>query len=468
MVELAFSSATEQARLVRSRDVSPVELVTAYLGRIEVLDGELNSYITVLADRALEEARSAEAAVVSADELGPFHGVPISIKELNDTAGIKTTYSCRGFADHVPDADCSTVRRIKEAGFIVLGKTNAPELGTLPATESYLNGTCRNPWNTGLTPGGSSGGAGAALAAGLCPISQGSDGGGSIRIPASCCGLFGIKPARGRVSRAPWASLADLATDGPIARTVEDAAALLDVIAGYEVGDPYWLPDPARPFVDEVGAAPGGLKIAVTFDNPIGAPLDPNCRAAAEDAAALLESLGHTIEEATPPWDDPEAMMHFTTVWQCIPAAAGDPDPASLEPINRLFSELARQTPSSQLVAAAMWLQGFARRIVGFWDDYDLLLSPTLCLPPVPIGWFFDENEDPAARFFRTGLFTPITPIANLTGQPAVSLPTYWTDDGIPIGVQLMGRPADEATLFRISAQVEAARPWVDRRPVVS
>ncbi len=468
MTDIAFLSATEQARLVKSKEVSPVELVETYLQRIEKFDETLNSFVTLVADQALDQARRAEADV-SGDDLPAFHGVPISIKDLNATAGIKTTSSFKVFANYVPDFDESTVRRIKEAGFIILGKTNTPEFGTIPMTESELNGICRNPWNTDHTPGGSSGGAAAGVAAGLAPIAQGSDGGGSIRIPSSCCGLFGIKPARGRVSHAPaiGESAAGLSTDGPIARTVADAAGLLDVLAGYEVGDPYWAPPPERPFADEVGADPGKLRIAFTADNTLGSPVDSDCMAALDDAAKLLESLGHTVEEAKPDWDDPEASSHFVKIWATLTAYYGDLPVDQMEPLNRVLTEAARETNSLEYVRAEMGAQRLARHVVAFWNEFDLLLTPTLALPPVPVGWILDE-EDPWTQFVRSGQFAAFTPFVNLTGQPAVSVPLFWSDAGLPIGTQLVGRPADEATLFRVAAQLEEARPWADKRPPVS
>jgi len=455
---LAFLTATEQAALVRSGEVSPVELVETYLERIERLDPELNAYVTVCADEALAAA---------AGELpdGPFRGVPLPIKDLNETAGIRTTFSSRAFADYVPDFDVAVVRRLKEAGFILLGKTNTPELGITAVTESELNGPCRNPWDTSRTPGGSSGGAAAAVAAGLAPAAHGSDGGGSIRIPASCCGLFGIKPARGRVSPAPYGGLEGFSTSGPLTRSVADAAALLDVMAGYETGDPYWAPPPERPFADEVGVDPGPLRIALTKSPPIEAPVDPACAAAAEDAAALLVDLGHSVEEATPPWRGDRLFPLFMRVWQVGPALHGK-DPALFEPMNRVLIESAEKTTAVEHVLATAELRAVARRIVAFFDDYDLLLTPTLAQPPVPIGAL--DDEDPWEAFRNAGRFTPFTQVANITGQPAVSVPLSWNDDGLPVGVQLVGRPADEATLFRVSAQLEQARPWRELRPPVS
>jgi len=453
---LAFASALEQAALVAAGEVSSVELVELYLGRIETHDPQLNAFVTVCAEQALAEAREPRP--------GPFSGVPLPIKDLDEVAGVRTTLSSRAFAGWIPPTDRASVARLRRAGFVVIGKTNTPELGLIPLTNSELNGICRNPWNTTRTPGGSSGGAAAAVAAGLAPAAQGSDGGGSIRIPSSCCGLFGLKPSRGRVSPAPFGDVYGLSSSGPITRTVADAAAMLDVLAGNELGDPHLCPPPERPFADEVGADPGALRVAVTTEAPLQAPVDPACVRATEEAAALLESLGHRVEADTPPWRDDDLLLHFMRLWQTIPALYGDEAVSRMGPLARAFAELAGETSSSDYVRAVLQLQLLARRVVGFFARYDLVLTPTLALPPVPVDWV-DDEEDALARFARGGLFSPFTPLVNVTGQPAVSVPLHWTDDGLPVGVQLIGRPADEATLLRVSAQLETARPWRDRRP---
>jgi amidase len=462
--ELAFASALEQAELVRGRQVSPVELVTGYLERIEALDPELNAFVTVCGEEALAAARLAEEA---SGELPPFHGVPLPIKELTDTAGIRTTYSSRAFAQHVPRSDAAVVRRLREAGFILIGKTNSPEFGSIPVTESELHGPCLNPWDTALTPGGSSGGASAAVAAGLAPAAQGTDGGGSIRIPASCCGLFGLKPARGRVSNAPYADGSlGLATSGPIARTVADAAALLDAMSGYEWGDPSPAPPPERPFLQEVEDDPPRLRVALATTPPAEVPVDRQCLRAAEDAAALLAQLGHEVDEAAPPWggDEFEFESLFLRVWQTGPALWPVSNRELLEPLNREFVESAHRTSSVEYGRAVVRLQMACRPIVAFWADYDVVVTPTLALPPVPLGWLF-HGDDPWGWIDRAIEFTPFTALVNVTGQPAVSLPLSATDDGLPLGVQLIGRPAAESTLLRVSAQVERAQPWRARRP---
>jgi amidase len=467
--DLAFRSATELAALIRAKEVSPVELVETYLGRIEKLDDQLNSYVTVAGDQALESARRAEEAVASGDELPPVHGVPISIKDLQETAGIRTTLSTKALADYVPDEDENAVRRIREAGFIILGKTNTSEFGSVPVAESQLNGITRNPWDTDRTPGGSSGGAAASLAAGLCPISQGADGGGSIRIPSSCCGLYGLKPSRGRVSAGPrlgehWHGFSGV---GPIARTVKDSAALLDVLSGYETGDPYWAPPPERPFADEAGVDPGALRIAYTTTNPNEIDPDPEVVAAMQDAASLLESLGHHVEEAALAWVDQELAPAFVQLIASGTAVLDFLGPENMEPLNAYLLETAREMPSVVHMQALTKAHAFARKVVAFWDDYDVLLTPTLALPPVPVGWIFEE-EDPLMQLLRSGFFIPYTPAANVTGQPAASVPLYWNESDLPIGVQLIGPPAGDALLIRLSAQLEEARPWTERRPAVS
>jgi amidase len=460
--ELAFAAALNQAELVRAREVSPVELVSGYQERIEELDPELNAFVTTCFDEALAAARRAGAEGASG-ELPPFHGVPLPIKDLAETAGVRTTFSSKAFADYVPEFDRAVVRRLREAGFILLGKTNTPEFGTIAVTESELNDACRNPWNTALTPGGSSGGAAAAVAAGLAPAAQGSDGGGSIRIPASCCGLFGIKPARGRVSNAPHGdgSVA-LSTSGPITRTVADAAAMLDAMTGYEWGDAQWAPPPERPFRAEVDAEPASSRIALVTGPPIDVPVHADCVRAAEQAAALLAELGHEVEAAPPPWSSDELLPLFMRIWQLTPALYPVPDPALLEPHNRTFVERATATSSVEYGRGVVRLQAIAREIVAFFADYDVILTPTLAQPPLQVGAVFADEEGPLRASLR---FTPFTPVANLTGLPAASLPLSETNAGMPIGVQLIGRPADEATLIRISAQVERARPWAQRRP---
>jgi amidase len=440
---------------VRAGEVSPRELTEAAIARIEATNPSLNYLVT----DCFEQALAAEPGN------GPFTGVPMLVKDLNETAGVRTTFSSRAFADYVPASDAGVVRRIKDAGFVVLGKSNTPEFGSTCVTESALNGACRNPWDTTRTPGGSSGGAGAAVASGALPLAHGSDGGGSIRIPASCCGLFGIKPSRGRVSPAPFVSGSlELSQSGPLSVTVRDAAAFLDVLAGYEPGDAHWAPPPERPFLDEVGADPGRLRIAFTVEPPIPYPVDDAVAGVARKAAEALAALGHEIVEETPPWVDETLLSTFAKLWQVGPAMYPVPDPELLEPLNRALAAEAHQTSSVVFAQNVVALQRLARRIVSFWSNVDVVLTPGLAKLPVPIGWVF-ESDDPWEQFDRGGEFTPFTPIVNVTGQPAAMVP-FGVVDGLPVGVQLIGRPADEATLFRLASQLEQAHPWADLLPI--
>jgi amidase len=458
-VSTAFLPALEQARLVREREVTPLELVEEYLGRIERLDPELNAYVTVSGDEAVASAQQPLE--------GPFAGVPMPIKDLVATAGIRTTYSCRAYADHVPEEDAELVRRVRAAGFVVLGKSNTPEFGTIPVTESELNGICRNPWDTSRTPGGSSGGAAAAVAAGLAPIAQGSDGGGSIRIPASCCGLFGVKPSRGRTSPAPMGDAYGLSVQGPIARTVADAAAYLDALAGPEPGDPYVAPAPERPFLEEVGQPPGRLRVALVLEPPVDVPVDPACRAAVEETAALLGELGHDVEQVSPSWNGEALGELFAIVWQTIPALYPDLDAAQLEPLNAAFAARSDATSSADYVRAYVRLQSYGRHVAEFVAKHDVVLTPSLAQPPVPVGWI-REPVDPWEQYERALAFTPFTAPVNVAGLPAASVPLAWTDDGLPVGIQLVASYGAEPLLLRLSAQLEEARPWADRRSLVS
>ena len=449
-----MSDALSLAAQVRAGEVSWRELADEHL---ELAHADPFNAYTYAADEV-------EPPV---DEGGAFYGVPIAIKDLNDVAGMPTTYSCKAYAKNIATADQAIVRNLRDAGFVILGKTNTPELGTIAHTESELNGATRNPWDLERTPGGSSGGAAAAVAGGLLPIAQGSDGGGSIRTPASCCGLVGIKPSRGRVSNAPYVpGSIGLGTNGPIARTMRDAAALLDVLRGYEPGDFYIAPVPARPYLDECDEPVGELRIAVTVDPPTSVPVDPECAEAAFATARLLEELGHEVVEATPAWQAEEMILDFIRVWQVGPATAGVEDLSLLEPINRALAEQAFETPAPLYAGAVLQLQALTRRVLAFWNEVDVLVTPTLALTPTPIGWTYEDTDgDPWAAFMRQTLWTPFTPLINVTGQPAMSLPLAWSASGLPIGVQFVGRPFDEATLVRLGAQLEEARPWSGRFP---
>lgn len=471
--ELAFASALELAKLIREHQVSPVELMELYLGRIDRLNPQLSAYLTVASELALEGARRAEAAFREED-LPPFHGVPVAIKDLNDTAGIRTTYGSRMFSNHVPDADDAVVARLKAGGFIVIGKTYTPEFGTSLLVEGTAFPACRNPWDLGRTPGASSGGSAASVAAGLSPIAQGSDAGGSVRMPASCCGVVGLKPSRGRISHAPRAS--DLHwTSGPLTRTVADAAAMLDVLAGYEVGDGWWTPPPPRPFLTEAGSQPERLHIAFSTG---GVDVAPGNRAALEAAGKLLIELGHSVEE-----DDPGEgwAIRVDELDVAAPLLAGIgvevllwPGMPPLDRIDldmfdactRMYLESAPSVKAIDSRASQISSLKSARRILPFFERYDVFLTPAVAQPPLVFESYRDSSIAEQVRAWLS--FQPFQSMWNRTGQPAISLPLHIDELGLPAGVQLVGRPADEATLIRLSAQLEEASPWRHLRPPVS
>lgn len=462
--ELPFVSAVRLAEWVKTRTVSPVELVEECLGRIDRLDGHLNSVVALDAERALETARRAERTAGRSDT-PPLHGVPIAIKDLHLTEGLTTTFGTRSLGTFVPTLDEENVARLRRAGAIVLGKTNVPEWGTVPVTEPALHGPCRNPWNTDRTPGGSSGGAAAAVAAGLVPFAHGSDGGGSIRIPASHCGVFGLKPARGRVSSAPLFGdrLAGLSTVGPLARHVVDAAAMLDAMRGYAPGDPHWAPEPARPYVDEAETDPPSLRVGLVRASPVTA-FGPEAVAAVEDAARLLEKLGHQVEPLELPLTE-RFRSQFRVLWASgVSALPVDPD--TLERFNAELFRAGKAYSAADLLQAVNVLQFDARAVVAACLAFDVVLSPTMAEPPLAIGALGEFGLD--TGFDRFSDYVGIAPVANVTGQPAMNLPLGWSDDGLPLGVMVTGRPADEATLFRLAGQVQRAVDWTRRRPPVS
>jgi amidase len=468
MSELMFKPAGELAVLVRDGELTSRELVEACLARIEALQPELNAFVHIDAEGALAAADQVEPG-----DPRPFAGVPIAIKDTAAVAGMPYTMGSELFGDFVPEHDAFLVRRLREAGFVLVGKTNMPEFGILPVSEPRRHGPARNPWDTDRTPGGSSGGAAAAVAAGMVPLAHGSDGGGSIRIPAACCGLVGLKPARGRISRGPEQGDDYLVQDGVLTRTVAETAELLDVLAGYETGDATWAPPPAEPFAAAVSREPGRLRIGFTTTPPIDAELDPVCEQATRDAAELLGSLGHEVEEIEAPWAGQDLMRVFTMVFG-TPIASGayfgglvtgrEPSAELMEPLSWTIWEGIGKRTAVDYYLARMQLNAAARGIVALWDTFDAVMTPALAQRPVRIGEIDACSDDPWEDFRRSGLFTPYTAIFNTTGQPAISLPLHHGDDGLPAAVQLAGRPADEATLLSLSAQLQAARPWADRR----
>ena len=467
MAELHDLTALEQGAAIRSGETSTAELVSHYLDRIAALDARLGAFVTVTAEQA--RAVPTGSTTGSGSTTGPLAGVPTAIKDLNATAGVRTTFGSRVFAGYLPEVSDEVVLRIERAGMVSLGKTNTPEFGSPCYTEPDVAPPAVTPWDTSRMAGGSSGGAAAAVAGGLVPVAHGSDGGGSIRIPASCCGLVGLKPTRGRISGAPvYGDPVGLGTSGALARTVRDAAALLDVLAGRAVGDPFWAPAEPEPFLAACDREPGRLRIA-RFVEPViaDAQLDPECVQAWEDASRLLESLGHDVEDVAVPMPR-EAVPVFETCWAVLTALSTVPLPAqaspALRPLTRWLGERGEAVSGPEFGLAVGELRRVAARTLAALSSYDAVLTPTLAVPPLPVGAIRDD-DDPAADFEAQKRFTPYTSMWNVTGSPAVSLPLHWTPDGLPVGVMVAVRPAEEATLLSLAAQVEAAVPWRDRRP---
>ncbi|MBD2079603.1 amidase [Leptolyngbya sp. FACHB-17] len=461
-VDLAFTSALEQARLIRTKEISPVELTQLYLDRIAQLDPQLGSFYTVTAEGAIADARS-KAERLSEPELPPFFGVPIGIKDLNPVEGVPCSYGLKVARNQIAMQDDLVVTRLKQAGFIILGKTATSQLASFPYTEAPGFPPARNPWNLEYTPGGSSGGSSAAVAAGLCAIAQGSDGGGSVRGPAACCGLVGLKPSRGRISMAPIGeALGGFAVNGALAHTVADAAAFLDVTAGYVTGDPYWLPDPETSFLEATQRQLEPLRIGlVTEIEPIG-KADSTCVQAVEKIAHLLEAMGHTIEPLT--LDFGEMIEPFTLIWR-TQTDVGVP-PFLLEKVNRWLWWRAKFTSAGRYAKSRQQLQIFARKVVELCDRFDVLLTPTYMYPTIRVGEW--AKLSPASTIDQIIRWIAPCPAFNVTGQPGISIPAGFDSNGVPIGVQLVGRPADEATILALAAQIEQVQPWIGIRPAMA
>jgi len=474
MNDVGLLDATAQAELVRKKQVKPIELVEATIDRIQRVNPEINAVVTPMYDQARQ---GAEGAIPE----GPFTGVPFLIKDLGPLyAGVRYTSGTALLRFMVAPLDSELTKRYKAAGLLVTGKTNTPEFGLVPTTEPKLFGPCRNPWDTSRTTGGSSGGSAAAVAAGIVPMAHANDGGGSIRIPASCCGLFGLKPTRARTPQGPLFGdqLSGLTIDHAVSRTVRDSAALLDASAGPDLGDPYWAPPQERPYVQELGADPGRLRIAFTQKKLYGEEeLHPDCVAAVQDAVKLCEELGHEVTEAAPTLNGEQLVEAFTAMWEAGVAHAVDavaqiigrpPNEDEIEPLTRALYEEGKKVDASAYLIAVSQMQLMSRQVAAFHEQYDLWLTPTLGEPPVPLGTFESTPDDPMAGFTRASEFVPFTPLQNATGQPAMSVPLYWNAEGLPIGTHFVARFGAEATLFRLATQLEEARPWAHKRPPVS
>jgi len=455
--------------MVRAGELSARELVGASLRRIEQLEPKLNAFTQVAHESALEAADA-----IGKGDPRPFAGVPIAVKDNRPVAGMRLTLGSDLFGDHIAERDSFLIRRLRDAGFVIVGKTALPEMGILPTTESRRFGPTHNPWQLGRTPGGSSGGSAAAVAAGMVPIAHANDGGGSLRIPAACCGLVGLKAARGRVSRGPEGGQSFLSVDGVLTRTVADTAAALDAIAGYEPGDASWAPPPPRPYAELARPELRGLKLGVTVEAPFAAELEAVSETATRTASALLESLGHTVGPVTPPWSGQGLLADFTRLFTPLVAMevrAGErirgreATEADLEPLTWAVWTRARQQTSLAYLAAQGRLEAAARAIVASLAPYDALLTPALAQRPVPLGEIHGLGHEPWSEYRRSASFTPYTAVVNITGLPAITVPLYHGDDGLPLGVQLVGPPAREEVLLALAAQLERAHPWAERRP---
>lgn len=466
--------ATDQADLVERGEATPLELLDAAIERIEAIDPALNAVII----RWFDEARVTAAAPLPA---GPFRGVPTLLKDLwAHYAGQPLTNGNQALKDAMPlsATDTTLVSRYRAAGFVIAGRTNSPEFGSLPCTEPTAWGATRNPWNTDHSPGGSSGGAAAAVASGMVPIAHASDGGGSIRIPASACGLVGLKPTQGRITLGPYRDESNLGVELCVSRTVRDTAALLDAVRGPGIGDTVIAAPPARPYTEELGAAPGRLRIGLLDHHPFGHPVHEECALAARNAAALLESLGHHVEHGFPAaLADPEFSRRFSALWSTnmgvglarIAAQLGRAlVPGDVEPVNQAQADFARSVNGVDFAMAQAATVDFRRAVQQWWaDGWDLLLTPTLGEPPVAIGSFANNPDSPMSPMARAASYVPFTPAFNASGQPAISLPLHWTADGLPVGVQLVAAYGREDLLIQVAAQLEAAQPWAQRRPPI-
>ncbi len=464
---LAWLPATELAALIRKKQVSPVEVIGAVLDRIDTINPRLNAFVTLTDEQARREAKAAERALMKRGaRLGPLHGVPFSVKDLVITRGVRTTFGTPLYRDHVPTEDAPMVERMKAAGGIMLGKTNTPTFGWLGATHNLVFGITRNPWNLERTPGGSSGGASAAAAAGLGPLHIGTDGGGSIRIPASCAGIFGHKASYGRIPTYPVSGAWSLSHIGPLTRTVADAALMLTVCAGPDERDQYSLPGPRVDYVKALRGNVKGLRVAYTDDLGFVDAVDPEVRAACAKAARVFRDLGCRLEDVKPGWPSPREAWGeifcggIATRMAPYLDRRGDIEPG----LYRIIETSLKNAPTKYVQA---WFDRLAwwEHPRAFFAKYDLLLTPTIACPPFPVG--LDNPTEIAGKPVDAYAWIPFTYPFNMTGQPASSVPCGFTKDGLPIGLQIVGRRFDDATVLRASAAFERARPWAQHRPVL-
>jgi amidase len=473
VTEPAELDATGQATLVRRGDISALELVEGAIERVQRLNPELNAVVTPLFEHARETARTAVPA-------GPFAGVPYLLKDLVvEIEGTPLREGSEFLRDNVSTSTSELVVRLRWAGLVMLGRTNTPEFGMVPTCEPTLHGPTRNPWNPRFSTSGSSGGSAAAVASGMVPMAHGNDLGGSLRFPASACGLFGLKPTRARNPLGPTYgdAINGWAVEHALTISVRDSAALLDATAGPDLGDPYPAPPPLRPFAAEVGADPGRLRIAFSPRTPGGEPGHPDCVAALDDAVALCAALGHEMVEADLPGLDATVGAAIGTVFEAATAwivaywtrhRGREPEADELEPLTRAYWEAGKRVSAADYLLAIEDLQRFARTVALFLTGVDAWLTPTMSAPPALLGEITSTPADPQ-RAAENGGRTVAYPlvVANITGNPAMSVPLHWNADNLPIGIHVLGRHGDEATLFRLAGQLEAVRPWAARKPPI-
>jgi amidase len=463
------ASAIDTAAAIRRKEVSPLEVLDACLARVDARDPAVNAVIWRNDDEARDEARALGERIASgADDLPPFAGVPVPVKDLVPVAGQPNTNGSWGTADGPMDVTELAPQAYRDAGFILCGRTNTPEFGSISVTENLRFGATRNPWDTGYSPGGSSGGAGAAVASGMFPAAYASDGGGSIRIPASCCGLVGHKPSRGRVPDL-YPHWSGMSTEGVVTRTVADSAAILDVLSRRDRAA-WWCPPVAeRPFADEVGAEPGRLRVAVNTVSAMGVDVAPEPLAAVEAAVALLESLGHRVVRLDADLFDPAGLGDFLNLMNSGMAGYPGLDPERIEPHNRAALESARALDSLGYARSLAALQLQSRQILARFDDeFDLLVTPTMAIEPPAVGLLAQVHAQPEFPPMEVVSMAAFTALFNITGQPAVSLPLHVSPSGLPVGVQIVAGPWQDALLFRVASQIESAAPWADRYPFLS
>jgi amidase len=481
------------AALIRNKEISTEELYKAAICRIDDLNPQINAVVTRMYDNALESINNGLPD-------GILKGVPFLLKDLFASyANVPLTSGSKAYKGYVPDYDCELVKRFKKMGLVTLGKTNTPELGLMATTEPELHGPTRNPWNVKHSSGGSSGGSAAAIASGMVPLASAGDGGGSIRIPASCCGLFGLKPSRGRNPIGPkygriWQ---DAAVEHVLSRTVRDSAVVLDHTNGPDIGAPYIIPGPEKPYGDEIERPPGTLRIAYDVTSPVGGQVHRECVAAVENTAGLLEELGHHVEQDRPGIDGKRLAMSYFIMYYGEACASleemkkelgGKTGAGKVETMTRFFGMMGRAYSAGDLVQALRTWDEAARILGAFHQTYDLYMTPTTASPPVKIGELMPSDLETIGmhltHFFRIGRFvkltgivneialqvlakTPFTQLANMTGAPAMSVPLHWTAENLPIGVHFQSTFGNEATLLRLAAQLEKAKPWFNRRPAI-